>query len=69
MAISLAYAMHKLGTGEFDEGMDTLSDTLQGFGYVFRTEITEKRRSLLKPKLPEDPRFRQMPSNSNKFVG
>ena len=54
VAVGLTYALDKLGTGDIKEGMDTLSETLEGFGYVFRTEITEKRRSLLKPKLPDD---------------
>ena len=34
--------------------MEILSETLNGLGYVFRSGITEKRRSLLKPKLPDD---------------
>ena len=54
VAISLTYALDELGKGNVNEGMDILSETVQGFGYVFRNEITEKRRSLLKPKLPED---------------
>ena len=51
---SLVTAMNKLDKGDFQEGMETLSDTLQGFGYVFSTGITEKRRSNIKSKLPDD---------------
>ena len=51
---SLIYALDKLDKGDMNEGMETLSDTLQGLGYVFKSKITDKRRSLLKPKLPED---------------
>ena len=54
VAISLTYAMDELGKGNLNEGMDILTETVQGFGYVFRSEITDKRRTLLKPKLPED---------------
>ena len=51
---SLVCALDKLGSGDLDGGLETLSDTLKGFGYVFRSTLTDKRRSLLKPKLPED---------------
>ena len=54
VASSLVMALNRLGKGEFQEGMDTLSETLNGLGYVFKANISEKRRSLLKPKLPED---------------
>ena len=54
VASSLVVALDKLGDGDMNGGMDTLSETLQGFGYVFRTNLTDKRRNLLKPKLPED---------------
>ena len=51
---SMVYAMEKLGEGNLEGGRDTLSDTLAMFGFVFRTNMTEKRRSALKPKLPDD---------------
>ena len=54
VAIAMTYALDKLGAKDYSGGMDTLTETLEGFGYVYRTEITEKRRTLLKPKLPED---------------
>ena len=54
VACSLVGALDKLGSGDLNGGMEILSDTLEGFGYVFRTNLTEKRRLLLKPKLPED---------------
>ena len=54
VAISLTYAMDKLGSGDFVGGMDTLSETVKGFGFVFHNDITERRRSLLKTKLPDD---------------
>ena len=37
-----------------DGGLAILSDTTSAFGHVFRTVITDKRRGLLKAKLPED---------------
>ena len=54
IAISLTYALDKLGDGDLDGGLSILSDTMSAFGHVFRTGITDKRRSLLKNKLPED---------------
>ena len=54
VAISLSYAMDKLGSGDFEGGMETLSETLNAFGYVYKNDITEKRRSLIKQKLPDD---------------
>ena len=54
VAISLTYALDKLGKQDVEGGMEILAETLEGFGHVFKNDITEKRRSLLKPKLPED---------------
>ena len=51
---SMVYAIEKLGEGDLEGGRDILSDTLAMFGFVFRTNMTEKRRSALKPKLPDD---------------
>ena len=51
---SMIYAMDKLGDGDLEGGRDILSDSLSTMGYVFKTNITEKHRSLLKGKLPED---------------
>ena len=53
VASSLVHALDKLGSGDLNGGLDILSDTLLGFGYAF-TSITDKRRFLIKPKLPDD---------------
>ena len=54
VAVSLVYALEKLGEGDLDGGRSMLSDTIGMLGHVFRTGLTEKRRNLLKTKLPED---------------
>ena len=54
VAVSLTYAMEKLGEGDLEGGRDLLSDTMSALGHVFRVNLTDKRRSLLKAKLPED---------------
>ena len=51
---SLIYAMEQLGEGNLEGGRDILSDSMAMLGYVFRTNMTEKRRSSLKTKLPDD---------------
>ena len=54
VAIALTLTAEKIGTGDVDGGMETLSDSIALFGHVVKTSLTDKRRSLLKPKLPED---------------
>ena len=54
VACALTYAVDKIGEGDVTGGLGVLSDTLGMFGHVFRTNITDKRRNLLKNKLPED---------------
>ena len=51
---SLIYSMEKLGEGDLVGGRDILSDTMAMLGFVFRTNMTEKRRVALKTKLPDD---------------
>ena len=51
---SLVYAIDKLGDGDLDGGRDILSDTMSAFEHVFKVNITNKRRALLKNKLPGD---------------
>ena len=51
---SLVYALDKLGDGDLDGGLAILSDTASAFGYVFRNDLTDKRRTMLKAKLPDD---------------
>ena len=54
VAIALTVAADKIGSGDIDGGMDVMSDTISLFGHVVKTSLTDKRRSMLKTKLPED---------------
>ena len=51
---ALTSALDSLGKEKYDAGMQKLSDTVSALGFVFRQTLTEKRRTLLKTKLPDD---------------